>query len=115
MAQIIPPTGEINSSWNNINFAYGWNNYGPPFLDAQWKRIGDIIFLKGLVRRYVGSSSVIGYLPEDIWPVKVAIMATLSGDNLGRLEIRANGEMIYVIGAGDWMALDGIFYPLTET
>lgn len=43
--------------WTNVTFQNSWGNYGSPFQECQYRKIGDIVYVRGLVQRTGGHTT----------------------------------------------------------
>lgn len=99
------------------NFASGWSEaayvkdpFGIVHLKGILQCIGDIADCTGSSDQPIA----IFTLPAEDRPAANAIFAVLSGDQLGRITVRANGEVDAEIGKyvePGWISLDGITFP----
>jgi hypothetical protein len=39
----------VGGAWQDLTFAANWSNYGADFASGQFKKVGDLVFLRGLV------------------------------------------------------------------
>lgn len=89
----------VDTGWQSPSFASGWADYGGGFHTCQYRRINDMLYLKGLLKRTganVGSLTTIYTLPSGSRPVGACAMSSW-GSPTGSGE---GGMTIYVTAAG---------------
>jgi hypothetical protein len=58
-----------DTGWINATLTGGWSNYGSPYSGAQYRRIGNVVYLRGLVKDGAfGASNPIFTLPAGFRP-----------------------------------------------
>lgn len=93
------------TGWSNLSFISGWGNFGSGYRGGQHRQIGDIIFLRGLVRRVSGDSLDIAKLPYS-FGARHVFSVDANGD--GRVDILTDGTIRLVRGNTNYVSLDGI-------
>jgi hypothetical protein len=106
--------GSLGTSWAALTFNTGWANFGGSNGNAQYKKVGDLVFLRGLITRSSGSETVIGTLPEGFRPPAAYYYTTASDSGYGRLHITSAGQVIYGAGGLTWFSLSGIVFSTTS-
>ena len=120
-----PNEVDVNvNTWTEIsNFQNDWENWGPEkgATSAAFYRQDGRVYLKGQVKTGVaGTDSVIFTLPEGYRPEAFNIFPCIvSGTELGRIHILANGDVIMFSDDGTEKAdnltsLDGISFKVRE-
>ena len=102
--------GRLGTAWSNVSFNSGWLNYGGSYQTAQYKKVGDFIFLRGLVKRTSGVGVSILTLPPGYRPPAQCLLGTLTNTGIGRLDIQTDGQVVWSSGGVDWFQLDGIVF-----
>lgn len=73
----------LSVSWTPLplNTAGNWADYGGSYATAAYRKIGDTIELRGLVKRTAGVDTVIGTLPSGARPLaqEIYVVATFTG------------------------------------
>lgn len=69
-------TGESGTGWTAVTFQNSWANYGGAFQTAQYRRVGDIVELRGLVRNGTAGTSIFT-LPAGFRPPATQIFAAV--------------------------------------
>lgn len=52
----VAEVGPQDSGWQNVSFVNSWVNFGSPYGDVQYKRIGDKIILRGMCKNGVATT-----------------------------------------------------------
>ncbi len=100
--------------WQPLIMQNGWSNY-PGYGHASYTKTSDgVVVLKGLIRS--GSTtaySLIGNLPAGYRPEAVLIFGNTTNSNApGRVDVRPDGDVVFVQGSSAWYSLDTIrFVP----
>lgn len=102
----------LGTVWGGLSFGSGWANYGGAYQTGQIKKVGDFIFLRGLVYRFTGSGTVIATLPSGHRPPAQCLIGIHTNTGLGRIDIQTNGQIVLVGGGADWVSLDGIVFSI---
>lgn len=103
--------GRLGQAWSNVSFNTGWTDYGGSYQTAQYKKVGDLVFLRGLVKRTSGSSTTMLTLPAGYRPPAQCLFVGISFDTLGRIDIDTSGNVIMMLGSPtNWVGLDGIVF-----
>lgn len=102
----------IGSAWTNLSYASGWGDYGNPFAPGQYKVVGDLVFLRGLVARFSGSSAIIATLPSGVRPAYQCLFSvhTSAGAGNDRVDITTGGAITLVAGGVSYVQLDGLVF-----
>lgn len=107
-------TGEL------LTLKEGWENHeiGNRYRAANYKRIGNVVILSGLVKKIQNARSgdVIGQLPPGYRPLNRLIFGSNHHTSLSRIDVLVNGDIVYVEKEPtNWVALDGVaFYALRD-
>lgn len=115
----ITNTGSMfTTNWTNPSFDSGWSNYASGYQPVQYKKVGDLVFLRGLATsgsNAWGTYRSIFTLPVGYRPAYRLIFAQVANANvLVRLDIVADGRVYWESGgAGSgWISLDGIVFSV---
>ncbi len=100
--------------WAPLILKGSWTEYGNPYTTAAYtKTKAGVVVLKGMVKN---GTDVIGSLPADYSPEKAMMFPVSTNQAIGRLDIRANGEVDAEVGNSAWFSLDGVaFLPTGNT
>lgn len=109
--------------WVSLSLGWGWDNYHPSWQAAQFRKIGDIVYLRGLLKNTdilvqgAWPGSVLGYLPEGFRPPSDLIMVSDANPNMHtRVDLRVDGTVnaIWPSGANPaYYGISGIEFSTT--
>lgn len=102
-------------AWSTLtlNTAGNWANYGGAYAVAAYKKVGDLVFLRGLVVRSSGADTLIATLPSGYRPVSYLLYTTSGDDAFARIDIENDGEIRMQAGtAAAYISLDGLFFSV---
>lgn len=104
--------GEIGGAWIDLTYVTGWSDYSASFAGARYKRVGDIIYLDGLVKRASGTNQNIAQVPFA--PALKTILSTINNGAACRIDIQTTGYIYWSSGnnIATWTSLSGLFFPL---
>ena len=91
-----PPPVNTPTPWMGVTFQNGWSDYASGFQTCQYRSIGDIVYIRGLMKGGTIGAQVAFVLPTGLRPP-------------GRLQIATQAA-----GAFAWFSInnsDGGFYP----
>jgi hypothetical protein len=110
-----PLTQTTPAPWYQLAFSTGWSNYGAPFNKGSYRRLGDEVFLRGLVQQGAGAGGTVCLLPTGYRPAGQNIQALLSSAGMVRYDIQTDGYFTTqaTISAGNWICLDNIHFSVT--
>lgn len=90
-----------------------WANFGAPWQTGRYRKVGDIVYLEGLVKRTAGSGNIIATLPTGYRPANFHVFPTIASSNtLAVIEVQPDGDIQYNAG-GDvsvYLNLSGIYF-----
>ena len=101
-----------DSGWIALPFAPGWGNYGPPFRAGRYRKISDIVYLEGLVKRNSGSTTLIATLPVSYRPSMsflFAVGAATGGNGYGRMDVQSDGGVHFFAGDASFVSINCSF------
>ena len=104
--------GRLGGSWTGLSFGSGWANYGSGFQNGQYKKVGDLVFLRGLVARTSGVDTTIATLPSGFRPPANTVFITNATDAFGRVDIQTDGTVLLNNGTPTYVQLDGIVFSV---
>lgn len=108
-------TGGLSvGGWVDFTYTTGWTDFGTGaglYEGGRYRKVGDIVYLEGLVKRTSGSSYVITTLPTGFRPANRHMFASNQGGSFGRVDIENNGEVIaHSSGLVTYVTLSGILF-----
>ncbi|OGC75282.1 MAG: hypothetical protein A2145_05425 [candidate division Zixibacteria bacterium RBG_16_40_9] len=105
-------TGDIIGStpWTAFPFAAGHENYGFGTQSVQYRKIGDIVYLRGNLKRSdngnIGGGELLGTLPVGYRPPAQLLFSTWSNG----LTINTNGDIVAGYSGPFAQGFDGVFF-----
>jgi len=115
-ASAINPLVSLGTSWAGLSFGTGWSNYGSGYQTCQYKKVGDLIFVRGLATSGANLWSTyptIGTLPAGYRPSgRLIFSADMTG--AGRIDVLTSGLIIHVSGGGGsgYISLNDIVFSV---
>lgn len=103
--------GRIGSVWTGFSFGSGWTNYGG-FSLGSFKKVGDVVFLRGLVQRVSGVGTIISNLPAGFRPLATELFDVITDAGQGRVDIDSSGNMTLISGGTAWVAFSGLNFSI---
>lgn len=100
--------GSVGETWTITGWSWGtgWANYGSYWSTFEYKTIGDIVLLRGLVKRTTGSATVIGTLPLGYRPATHEIHVVATNTGYGEITISpSTGEITLRVGGTGYVSL----------
>ena len=110
------------TEWIDVAFETGWENYSVDFPstnfgDCQYRKVGDVVELRGLARSNAANPSpdVIFILPEGYRPPKQTIGNTYTQSGWPRLDITIDGECLIdnVTADNQFASIDHFSFSIT--
>lgn len=112
---LVGPSGAVSDSgWIAPTLLNGWVNYGGGHTLAGYRKIGGVVYLRGLIKFGTATASTVlfvlpvGYRPDATMH---GINVTSAADGQGSYNIYANGDVTIRSGANTYFSLDGIAFP----
>ena len=106
-------TGNLGTAWANLSFGSGWGNLGGGWPTGQYKKIGDLVMLRGFVVRTGGSSDLIATLPTGYRPPAADRWAVTSVGGFASIQIDTDGYITVIGGTPDVnITLSGIIFSI---
>jgi len=101
-------------SWSSLPYTNGggttWTDFGSGHQVGQYKKVGDLVFVRGLCKRTAGSGATIATLPSGYRPTSYTqLFVTLTDGGAGRLDVGTGGDMSLVAGTAGWVSLNVVF------
>ena len=104
--------GRLGGAWTGLSFGSGWASYGGGFNSGQYKKVGDIVFLRGLVARTSGVGTTIATLPSGYRPAAQCVFITNATDAFGRVDVQTDGVILLNNGTPTYVQLDGLSFSV---
>lgn len=95
------------TAWTNVTFNSPWANYGAGFSNAQYRKVGEMVQVRGLVKATgITVPSLIFILPVGFRPPANLQFATDGGGNHALLQMGADGQLSLLQPSGAAAALN---------
>lgn len=102
--------GTLGGAWTGFSFGTGWASYGGAYATGAYKKAGDLVVLRGLVKRTSGSGITIATLPVGYRPSAYALRSVASDTGYAEIEVRTDGTVVLRSGGTTYLQLDGIVF-----
>ena len=107
-------TGTIrgdDTGWIAPTLLNSWVNYGGSHAIAGYRKIGMVVYLRGLLKNGSAANAVFFTLPSGYRPAYKLIFTSFSTAGACRIDVDTNGNVnAYTNGSTTWTALDGISF-----
>lgn len=103
----------LGENWSNLSFLGTWANFGGSYSTGKYKKYGDEVILTGMIK---GNSGTIATLPAGYRPagyIRLGGIHTNTGND-GVIEIRTNGDMLYLAGGTVLFSLAGLRFTTSS-
>lgn len=91
-------------------FANSWVNYDGSRESAAFYKLGDRVYLKGVIKNGSAVNTTAFTLPVGYRPAKELWFAVMSNGAIGRLEVGADGAVRPATGSTAHYTLDGVSF-----
>lgn len=103
--------GRVAGPWIGLAFTNSGGTTWTDFDVVSWqvgryKRLGDMVFLQGLVKRTAGTGTVIANLPANYRPPRNILYAAHCDSGLCRIDVATNGDIGLQSGSAGWVSLN---------
>ena len=104
------------STWLPLSLESGWVSYSPQtsgYVNPEYTQTNSgVVSIRGLIKDgNTTNGTVVATLPPGLRPAGRLIYAANANDTSGRVDIRANGEIVVVKGSATWLNLNFTFVP----
>lgn len=97
------------SSWRPLPLINGWTNYGGGWQTARYRKVGQIVYLQGLLVGTGRTADQISYLPVGYQPNTLLLFATQTDTaTQGRCDVDSGGGIYFRAGGVAYFSLSGI-------
>jgi hypothetical protein len=98
-----------DSGWKSPTLLNGWQNYGGVFARARYRKIGNAVYIEGLVK--AGTVGVpIARLDVGYRPSNTLIFSQVSNTGFARVDIANDGYIYLTSGGTGYLSLSGISF-----
>ena len=103
-----------STPWTAVTFQNGWVNYGGVYQTAQYRRVGDIVYLRGFIAGGTINAAAFTLLAGFRPPAYMHFSAVSAGaGHDGLCYVEASGAVTPAFGSNTWFSLEGIFFSVT--
>lgn len=114
IADLERAAGRLAASWIAVTFAGTWANFGGGYNNVQYRKIGDIVYVRGLATGGAAAPSTICTLPAGFRPPASVLWATSANGGLGIVSVDSAGVVRMLGGASTTaLGLDAIRFSTT--
>lgn len=103
----------VDTGWLAPTLQNGWIPYDANYSNAAlYRKIGNVVFLRGLVKNGSSATAVVFTLPAGYRPAIIHLFACEANDTIARVQVDAAG--VITPGAGSstgWLSLSNIIFP----
>lgn len=100
------------STWTAVTYQNGWADYGLGFQVAQYRKVGDEVQLRGLIKG-PALNQVIFTLPTGFRPPAPVIWGVAGTDAFAELRLAADGTLQATVGSAAWITLDSLRFSVS--
>jgi hypothetical protein len=105
--------GAVDVPWIAPTLINSWVNYLVGYATAGYRKIGDIVYVRGMVKSGSPVNSIIFTLPVGYRPVYNHLFASSSNDLYGQARVMTDGTVYVNVGSATWFSLDTIQFSVT--
>jgi len=103
--------GQITpTAWTIPTYATGWQNYGGGYTQVGYRKIGDLVYMRGLLQATTGVTATAWTFPTGFRPPYTLLTGVMTSANLWRrIDVSTAGVMTITSPAvGEWFAMDSV-------
>lgn len=114
----IQASARVGGAWTNLTYTNAggttWADFAGGFQIGQYKKFGDLVFVRGLAKRTAGAGTTIATLPSGFRPsTSTQLFSSLAYGGAGRVDIDTSGNIVDMNGVGaTWISLNLLFSTL---
>jgi len=102
------------AGWVSLPYGTGWADYGTGYSQGRYRIIGDMVELRGLVKRTSGTGTTIATLPVGYRPTRQTLFSVITNTGTGRVDALATGIIKLNSGGSGWVSLDGLAFSIAD-
>lgn len=96
---------DLDTGWITPTLLNGWVNYGGGYAGAAYRRIGNVVYVRGLVKSGTMGANVFE-LPTAWAPLERLIFPSVSNNAIGRVDVvQTTGGVNAQSGSNAWISL----------
>ena len=107
----------VPTAWVIPTYATGWAAYGAGYSVPGYRKIGDVVYLRGLIVASAGVGQPMFTLPVGFRPPSICLVDTHNSDYaVTRIDIGTDGVVSTpqpAVVSGKWVALDNLQFSVT--
>ncbi len=112
--QLLQVHGKLGEAWQALPYTNAggttWADFGGGFQVGEYKKLGDLVFVRGLAAQTSGAGTTIATLPAGYRPATYTqLFVTLTNGGVGRVDIGTGGAIALSSGGTAWVALNLCF------
>lgn len=97
-----------DTGWKDLSLATNWKRHSNDYNKAQYRKINNIVYLRGTIRNDTDSSATIGTLPAGYRPKVSNILVVSVSDTFKNVYINSSGSLgLSGYVKGQWVSIDG--------
>jgi hypothetical protein len=113
----IPPATDPTPTavqWTLMPFAPTWTHYGAPFGPCSYRKVGDVVTMRGLAIS-TGTSTTLATLPVGYRPAIVHVGSAIIQDTAQQVRINPDGTVFtqIAVAANTWVSLNDVSFSVT--
>jgi hypothetical protein len=109
----VDPTPAV-VAWTPMPFAPTWTHYSTPFGPCSYRKVGDIVTMRGLAIS-TGTSTTLATLPVGYRPAIVYVGAAIMQDAPSQIRINPDGTVFtqQAVANNTWLSLNNVSFSVT--
>jgi|TARA_B100001964_G_C14053103_1_gene517933 hypothetical protein len=108
---------EASTDWTDLPLASGYTPWAGNYQFPQYRKIGDIVYLRGLARtpgnQIPSDGTTVATLPAGFRPISQLIFSQNSNTGETRMDVAANGNIHISFADVHYVSFDGILFSTT--
>lgn len=102
---------QLSAEWTAPTFAGTWTDFGPGYEEAAYRRVSDMVQLRGIVAGGTTGQTIFT-LPAGFTPPVRVLFPSIAQDAFARVDVLANGQVQYNLGTASptFVDLNGIMF-----
>lgn len=107
---------QADTGWLTFPFDANYQAFGAGFQAPQYRKIGDLVYLRGTITRNTSSAAAgsrAGTLAAGFRPPAITIFEQGGGGTRARVDVEADGEIRHqdlILTVGGFLSFDGIVF-----